>query len=119
MPLLGQKYQYKYIKKALAGELELGTTELHYIKANFYLYFTVKKEIDIPTPNRSFTPVSVDLGLVNLAVSVTPSEVHFFNGGRAQHKRERYAKVRRSLGKRKKLKKIKEMQLWKLANLQA
>ena len=110
VPLLGQKYQYKYIKKALAGELELGTTELHYIKANFYLYFTVKKEIDIPTPNRSFTPVSVDLGLVNLAVSVTPSEVHFFNGGRAQHKRERYAKVRRSLGKRKKLKKIKEMQ---------
>ena len=110
VPLLGQKYQYKYIKKALAGELELGTTELHYIKDNFYLYFTVKKEIDIPTPNRSFTPVAVDLGLVNLAVSVTPSEVRFFNGGRAQHKRDRYAKVRRSLGKRKKLKKIKEMQ---------
>jgi len=110
VPLLGQRYQYKYLKKALDGEFELGTTELHYIKDNFYLYFTVKKEVEIPTPNRSLTPVAVDIGLVNLAVSVTPSEVHFFNGRRVQHKRDRYAKVRRSLGKRKKLRKIKEMQ---------
>jgi len=110
VPLLGRKYQYKYIKKALAGELELGSTELHYIRDNFYLYFTVKKEIEIPTPNRSFTPVAVDIGLVNLAVSVTPSEVRFFNGRMTQHKRDRYAKVRRSLGKRKKLRKIKEIQ---------
>jgi len=110
VPLLGQSYQYKYIKRVLDGELELGSTELHYLNDNFYLYFTIKKEIDIPTPNRSFTPVAVDLGLVNLAVSVTPSEVRFFSGRRAQHKRDRYAKVRRSFGKRKKPRKIKEMQ---------
>ena len=110
VPLLGQRYQYRYIRKALDGEFKLGATELHYIKNNFYLYFSVKKEVEIPIPNRSFTPVSVDLGLVNLAVSVTPSEVCFFNGRRAQYKRDRYAKVRRSLSKRKKLKKIKEMQ---------
>ena len=110
VPLLGQRYQYKYLKKVLDGEFELGTTELHYIDGNFYLYFTIKKEVEIPTPDRSFTPVAVDIGLVNLAVSVTPSDVRFFSGRRVQHKREEYAKVRRSLGRRKKLKKIKEMQ---------
>ena len=109
VPLLGQRYQYKYLKKVLDGEFELGIAELHHIEDNFYLYFTIKKEVEIPTPNRSFTPVAIDLGLVNLAVSVTPSAIRFFNGRRVQHKREEYAKVRRSLGKRKKLKKIREM----------
>lgn len=112
VPLLGQRYQYKYIKKILNNELQCGTVELLKKEKDFYLYITVKKEIKVNTPNKESTPIGVDLGLINLSTSVIlkdkPSGILFHKGNKAIAKRNYFAAFRQSLGKAKKLWRIKK-----------
>ena len=85
----------------LNGGLELGKCEL--IKkrnGEWWLHMAVRQEMEIPEPDETFTPVGVDLGLVNLAVvSTADGKINrFFNGKRAGWMRDHYFKRRRRLG---------------------
>ncbi|MFH1240229.1 MAG: transposase [Candidatus Diapherotrites archaeon] len=112
VPLLGQRYQYKYLKKILNNELQCGTVELLKKEKDFYLYIAVKKEIDVNTPNKESIPIGVDLGLINISTSVIlkdkPSCIKFYKGNKAIAKRNYFAAFRQSLGKAKKLWRIKK-----------
>lgn len=112
VPLLGQRYQYKYLKKLLGKELEMGTVELVKKDKEFYVYIAVKKEVTVNTPTKSFTPIGVDLGLVNLSTSVILKDsrlegVRFSSGRKVIAKRNHFTTLRKQLGKAKKLWKIK------------
>ncbi len=107
VPLLGQRYQYKYLSKLFQGELQQGTAELLLKEEKFFVYLTVKKESNVPQPDTNFTPVGVDLGLNNLSTSVIlkdkPRKARFFSGKPALKMRRRFSAFRKSLGKAKKL----------------
>ncbi len=111
VPLLGQRYQYRYLARLFQGELQQGTAELLEKGGEFYVYLTVKKESSVPRPDKGFTPVGVDLGLNNLSTSVIlgdkPAAIRFFSGKPALKIRRRFSAFRASLGKAKLLWRIK------------
>ena len=61
--------------------------------------------------NETTTPsvCGIDLGLKNTAVLAVPGQVRFWNAARHNQKRAHYASLRRKLGKKKLLKKIKQI----------
>ncbi len=112
VPLLGHRYQYKYLLKLMQNELQMGTVELIKKGDDFYLYLTLKKETELREADESSTPIAVDLGIVNLSTSVILREdkinnITFHRGGEAIKVRNRFAAFRASLGKAKKLWRIK------------
>ncbi len=112
VPLLGQRYQYKYLARLFKGELQQGTAELLLKGNEFYIYLAVKKELSVPRPDASFTPIGIDLGLNNLLTSVIlrdkPSGAKFFSGKPALKMRKHFSTFRTSLGKAKLLWRIKK-----------
>ncbi|MFH1224347.1 MAG: transposase [Candidatus Diapherotrites archaeon] len=112
VPLLGHRYQHKYLAMLVRGELQMGAAELLRKGDDFYIYLTVKKEAAPCAANESATPIAVDLGLVNLSTSVIlrggkPTNITFHRGGNAIRMRNHFAAFRASLGKAKKLWRIK------------
>jgi len=111
VPLLGQRYQYKYLAKLFQGELLQGAAELVRKGNEFYVYLAVKKQVSVPKLDESFTPIGVDLGVNNLSTSVIlgdkPSDARFFSGKPALSMKQRFSEFRASLGKAKKLWRIK------------
>lgn len=112
VPLLGHRYQHKYLSKLMRNELQMGTAELLKKGDDFYLYLAVKKEAEPCRADGSLTPIAVDLGLANLSTSVIlrdgkAADITFHKGGEAIMRRNHFAAFRTSLGKAKKLWRIK------------
>ena len=113
VPLLGQRYQYRQLRKIVAGELKLGSVELVKRGEDFYFHLAIKKETPDIDPDYSYTPVGVDLGLINLSTSVIlkggrPCNILFQRGGNALEMRKRFATFRASLSRAGKFRRIRE-----------
>lgn len=94
--LLNSEYQTQIIQE-IGKTLKLGSTEMLKRDNEYYIHVSYNKEVDVPTPNESFSPVGVDIGINNLAVSVAPSSVEFHSGQRVIWKNEFYRKRRGTL----------------------
>lgn len=93
--IINSDYQTNIIKQIGEG-YKLGSTELIKKQEDYFIHISYSKEIEIPIPNKSFSPIGIDVGINNLAVSVAQSSVVFHNGERVSYKNEFF---RREKGK--------------------
>ncbi|MFH1544692.1 MAG: transposase [archaeon] len=112
VPLLGQRHQYRYLRKLLNKELGMACVDLVKRGRDFFFYVVVKKEVIIKEPDRNSVPVGVDLGLNNISTSVIwkdkPLSVRFFSGRQAIAVRKHFSKFRGQLMRLKKLWRVKK-----------
>ena len=88
LPLITNSEYQKEIMQQIGGTYKLGSTELVKKGENYFIHISYSKDIDIPTPDKSFSPVGIDIGINNLAVSVAQSGTVFHNGKRVSFKNE-------------------------------
>jgi len=94
LPLIANsKYQTDIIQQ-IGEDYKLGSTELVKRDNDYYVHISYNKEVDLPVPDESFSPIGVDLGINNLVVSVAPSSVLFRSGKRLVWKNEFFRKER-------------------------
>jgi len=92
LPLLvNSEYQTEIIQQ-IGEAYMLGSTELVKRGGDYYVHVSYSREVDIPSPDSSFSPIGVDIGINNLAVSVAPSSVLFQSGKRVIWKNEFFRK---------------------------
>ena len=92
LPLItNSQYQTEIIQK-IGDEYKLGSTELVKKDNNYFIHISYSKDINIPTPDKSFSPIGIDVGINNLAVSVAQSSTKFYNGQRVIYKNEFFRK---------------------------
>jgi IS605 OrfB family transposase len=97
LPLIvNSDYQNKIIEQ-IGQEYKLGSTELVKKNNELYVYISYSKDIEIPIPDSSFSPIGIDIGINNLAVSVAQPKVRFFSGKRINWKNEFFRKQRHKL----------------------
>lgn len=112
VPLLGQRHQYKYLRKLLNGELGLACVELVRRDNDFFFYVIVRKEVTVKESDGNSVPVGVDLGLNNVSTSVIwkdkPLDVRFFSGRKAIAVRNNFSNFRKQLMRLKKLWRVKK-----------
>lgn len=106
--IINSEYQKEIIQK-IGKPYKLGSTELIKKNDNYFIHISYSKEIEIPTPDGSFSPIAVDLGINNLAVSVTQSKVTFYSGKKMNWKNEFYRKQKDKLQKNFALQEIKRL----------
>jgi len=109
LPLIvNSEYQTNLIQQ-IGNELKLGSTELVKRGNNFFVHISYSKEIDIPVPDKSFSPIGIDIGINNLAVSVARSSVKFHSGKRVAYKNEFFRKQRAILQRNFAIKEVKRL----------
>ena len=92
LPLLvNSKYQTGILQQ-IGKSYNIGSTELVKRGGDYYIHVSYSKDVDIPSPDESFSPIGVDIGINNLAVSVAPSSVVFHSGQRVVWKNEFFRK---------------------------
>ncbi len=109
LPLIINSIYQKEIIKQIGEEYKLGATELVKYKDNFYVHISYSKEIDLPIPNKDFSPIGIDIGITNLAVSVAQSSVRFHSGKRVKWKNSFFREQKRELQKNFAIKEIKRL----------
>lgn len=97
LPLIINSNWQKDIINKIGNGYELGSTELIKRGDEFYIHISYSKEINIPRPDNSFSPIGIDVGIHNLAVSVAQSSVVFHSGKRINWKNNFYRKERARL----------------------
>ena len=97
LPLIVNSDYQKEIVKQIGDTYKLGATELVKKGNDYFIHISYSKEINIPKPDNTFSPIGVDIGINNLAVSVAQSSVKFFNGRRVKWKNEFFRKQRYKL----------------------
>ena len=110
--ILISNWQNEIINK-IGTDYKLGSTELVKKGNDFYIHIFYSKEIELPIPNKSFSPIGVDIGINNLAVTMSPSKVKFHNGERLLWKNEFFRRQRAILQHNfalRELKRLKERQ---------
>jgi len=109
LPIVFGKHQERYIESALRQEWSFATVEMVKQSGEWYAHFMLKKTVSF-TDNPQ-TVVGIDLGEVNLVTAVAltdkPSKGQFWRGSEIKRLRGLYNHVRRKLGKKRLLKKIK------------
>ena len=94
--IINSEYQTEIIQQI--GEIyKLGSTELLKKNNEFFIHISYSKEIDIPIPDKSFSPIGIDIGINNLSVSVARSGVKFHNGQKVKWKNEFFRRQRTKL----------------------
>lgn len=94
LPLIvNSEYQTNIIQQ-IGEEYTLGSTELVKRGSDYYVHISYNKEVELPVPDESFSPIGVDVGINNLTVSVAPSSVLFHSGQRVIWKNEFFRKER-------------------------
>ena len=109
LPLIINSIYQKEIIKQIGSNFKLGSTELVKNNNNFYVHISYSKEVNLPIPNRDFTPIGIDIGITNLAVSVAPSSVRFHSGQRVKWKNHFFREQRRKLQENFSIKEIKRL----------
>ena len=109
LPLHMREFQ----EKDLEG-CKIGDSKISYSNGTFFLHLTIKKEVEdkIPVKKEKLALISIDLGERNPAVSVarvgSSMNPHFYREN-IRAVRAHYRVLRQNLGKKKLLKKIKQM----------
>ncbi|MEK6862247.1 MAG: hypothetical protein AABY07_09870, partial [Nanoarchaeota archaeon] len=80
LPLIINSDYQKEIIKQIGKEFKLGSTELVKKGKDYFIHISYSKNINLPIPDESFSPIGIDIGINNLAVSVAQSSVKFFSG---------------------------------------
>ncbi len=111
LPIIFGKRQKQIIEEALKGEWKFTTVEIVKKDGKWYAHFILKKTIEfIDKPE---TIIGIDIGEVNFATAIAltnkPSKGQFWRGSEIKRIRGLYGHIRRKLGMKKLLKKIKEI----------
>jgi len=109
LPLIVNSDYQKEIIKQIGEEYKLGSTELVKRNNDFYIHISYSKEINLLVNDESFSPIGIDIGINNLAVSVAQSSVRFFSGHRVNWKNEFFREQRTKLQKNFAFKEIKRL----------
>jgi putative transposase len=115
LPIVFGEKQRQRIEEAFRGEWNFTTVEMVKRNKEWYAHFTLKKTIEVS--DEPETVIAIDRGERNLAVAVAisksnpdkPIRGQFWRGEEIKRIRGLYGHVRRSLGKKKLLKKIEEL----------
>ncbi len=114
LPIVFGERQKQRIEEMLRGEWELTTVEMVKRDCEWFAHFVLKKTVEVP--DEPETVVAIDIGEHNLAVAVAisknnpkPMKGRFWRGSEIKRIRGLYAHIRRRLGEKKLLKKIKEL----------
>lgn len=97
LPLITNSIYQKEIMQQIGDTYKLGATELVKKGKDYFIHISYSKELEIPIPNESFSPIGVDIGINNLAVSVAQSSVVFHNGERIIWKNEFFRRQKANL----------------------
>lgn len=95
--IINSNYQKEIINKLFNNKYKQGSAELLKKNNKYYINLSYSKEVNIPEPDETFSPIGIDLGVNNLAVSVANGSVKFHNGKRSKWKRNFFYKQRRKL----------------------
>lgn len=109
LPLILNSDYQKEIIQQIGDTYKLGATELVKYKGKFYVHISYSKDIEIPIPDELFSPIGIDIGINNLAVSVAQSSVKFFSGERVNYKNEFFRKQRGILQRNGALQEVKRL----------
>ena len=115
LPIVFGDKQKQKIEEAFNGNWKFTIVEMVKRNGEWYAHFMLKKTVEVP--DEPETIVAIDIGEVNLAVTVAisknnpskPMKGQFWRGEEIKRIRGLYAHIRRKLGKKKLLKKIKEL----------
>lgn len=109
LPVQHGQFQAATLEQIACGEYKFCTAELSFSRRLNCYMLNISYKYDVPEQATSAV-MGIDLGIANLAVLAVPGQIiKFFNGKRHNQKRDHYAKLRRKLGKKKLLKKIKSI----------
>lgn len=89
--IVNSEYQTNIVQQ-IGESYKLGSTELVKRGDDYYVHISYSKEMDFQPLDESFSPIGVDIGINNLAVSVAPSSVIFHSGQRVIWKNEFFRK---------------------------
>lgn len=106
--ILNSQYQRDIMIKILNDIFKLGSSEIVKKNDEFYIHISYSKEVDVPKPDKTFSPIGIDIGINNLAVSVAKSKTVFHSGKQAKWKRKFFSKQRSNLQKNFALQEIKK-----------
>ncbi|ABO49414.1 transposase, IS605 OrfB family [Desulforamulus reducens MI-1] len=107
LPVKYGRFQGEILAGLASGVYKFCTAELSFsYRLNCYI-LNISYKYDVPE-QATTAVMGIDLGITNLAVLAVPGQIiKFFNGKRHNQKRDHYAELRRKLGKKKLIKKIK------------
>lgn len=97
LPLIINSIYQQEIIQQMGDTYKLGASELVRKNDDYFIHISYSKDVNIPIPNNSFSPIGVDIGQNNWAVSVAPSSVGFYNGKRMNWKSDFFRQQRRKL----------------------
>ena len=109
LPLIINSDYQKEIIQQIGTNYKLGSTELVKKGKDYFIHISYSKEISLPIPDKSFSPIGIDIGINNLAVSVAQSGVKFFSGERINWKNEFFRRERNKLQQNFAIQEIKRM----------
>jgi len=114
LPIVFGEMQKQRIEEMLRGEWNLTTVEMVKRDGEWYAHFVLKKTVEVH--DKPETIIAIDRGEHNLAVAVAisknnqkPMKGRFWRGSEIKRIRGLYAHIRRRLGEKKLLKKIKNI----------
>lgn len=99
LDFFGENYQKKLASKFLEGKKS--ETEITKKGEDYYLHYIYREEGKVPVPDKTFTPIGVDVNVINLACYLSidkndkPRDVRFFSGRDMRARRRRMAEVRK------------------------
>jgi len=114
LPIVFGEKQKQRIEEALRGGWQFTTVEMVKRDGEWYAHFVLKKSVEVP--DEPETIIAIDRGERNLAVAVAisrtnlhkPMRGQFWRGAEIKRIRGLYAHIRRTIQKKKLLKKVKE-----------
>jgi len=95
----GKDYQKKLAEKFIKSKK--AETEIVRKGDDFYLQYIYRKELNVPTPNKSFNAVGIDVNIINLSSYVAINsrgdilKIKFYSGRNMRFKRRRFKEVRK------------------------
>lgn len=112
LPIVFGERQKQRIEEAFRGEWKFTTVEMVKRNGEWYTHFVLKKTVTFE--DRPETIVGIDIGEVNFVTAVAltdkPSKGQFWRGSEIKRIRGLYSHIRRRLGEKKLLKKIKAIE---------
>ena len=115
LPIVFGERQRQRIEEAFKGEWQFATVEMVKRDGKWCAHFILKKVVEVP--DRPETVVAIDRGERNLAVAVAvsvnnpgkPMKGRFWRGAEIKRIRGLYGHIRRSLQRKRLIKKVKEL----------
>ena len=97
LPLITNSTYQSEIIQQIGNQYKLGSTDLVKKNNDYFIHISYSKEVNLPTPDKSYSPIGIDIGINNLAVSVSQSSVAFHNGKKVKWKNEFFRRQKAKL----------------------